>query len=62
MTTLQMAAKDFLAQRRIAVAGVSATRELAGNNIYKRFRDRGTRCSRSTRMPRRCTASDATRT
>jgi predicted CoA-binding protein len=41
MTTLQMAAKDFLDQRRIAIAGVSATRELPGNNIYKRFKDRG---------------------
>jgi predicted CoA-binding protein len=41
MTTLQVAAEDFLAQRRIAVAGVSATRELTGNSIYKRFKDRG---------------------
>jgi predicted CoA-binding protein len=36
-----MAATDFLAQRRIAVAGVSASRELPGSNIYKRFKDRG---------------------
>src|SRR5579859_5025891 len=41
MTTLQLAAKDFLAQRRIAVAGVSETRALPGNSIYKRFKDRG---------------------
>ena len=41
MTTLQMAVDDFLAQRRIAVAGVSGTRELPGNNIYKRFKDHG---------------------
>jgi uncharacterized protein len=41
MTTLPLATKEFLAQRRIAVAGVSATRELPGNNIYKRFKDRG---------------------
>lgn len=41
MTTLEVATRDFLAQRRIAVAGVSATRALPGNNIYKRFKDRG---------------------
>lgn len=42
MTTVADAAADFLAQRRIAVAGVS--REAAshgGNVIYKRLKERG---------------------
>jgi len=43
MTTLRNAADDFLAQRRIAVAGVSRTPEggHSGNGIYRRLRDRG---------------------
>ena len=42
MTTVTEAVNDFLAQRRIAVAGVS--RDAAGhggNFVYKRLRDRG---------------------
>lgn len=42
MTTVAAAVNDFLAQRRIAVAGVS--REAAGhggNVVYQRLRDRG---------------------
>lgn len=32
---------DFLAQRRIAVAGVSATREITGNLIYRKLKGAG---------------------
>lgn len=32
---------DFLAQRRIAVAGISATRELPGNGIYRKLKGAG---------------------
>lgn len=32
---------DFLAQRRIAVAGVSATREITGNLIYRKLKSAG---------------------
>lgn len=42
MTTVAEAAKDFLAQRRIAVAGVS--RQAAGhggNTVYQRLKSRG---------------------
>ncbi len=42
MTSLKSLAEDFLAQKRIAVAGVSRTAGTAtGNVIYRRFRDRG---------------------
>jgi predicted CoA-binding protein len=41
MTTLEGAVQDFLAQQRIAVAGVSRTRQTTGNLIYRRLRDRG---------------------
>lgn len=41
MPTLKEAAQDFLAQSRIAVAGVSATRPDAANGIYKRLRGAG---------------------
>lgn len=42
MTTVAEAATDFLAQRRIAVAGVSRERAGHGGNvIYLRLRDRG---------------------
>ena len=42
MTTLDDAVKDFLAQRRIAVAGVSRTPAGHGGNVvYKRLKDRG---------------------
>lgn len=40
-TTLQARVSDFLAQRRIAVAGVSARRETAGNLIYRRLKGAG---------------------
>jgi len=39
--TLADAARDFLAQRRIAVAGASRTGDTAGNIIYKKLRDSG---------------------
>ncbi len=42
MPTLSAKVGDFLAQRRVAVAGVSRTRQdAAGNLIYRRFKARG---------------------
>jgi predicted CoA-binding protein len=41
MPTYEQNVKDFLAQKRIAVAGVSRTRKDAANLIYRRLRDRG---------------------
>lgn len=39
--TLKAQVEDFLAQKRIAVAGVSRSGLLTGNGIYKKFRDDG---------------------
>lgn len=41
MSTIDTLAADFLAQKRIAVAGVSATRETAGNLIYRTLKQKG---------------------
>ena len=41
MSTIDNLAKDFLAQERIAVAGVSSAREEAANYIYETLRERG---------------------
>jgi predicted CoA-binding protein len=42
MTTIKEAAGEFLAQKRIAVAGVSRRRAGHGaNNVYRRLRERG---------------------
>lgn len=41
MTTLREAAHEFLAQRRIAVAGVSRDTKQPANLIYRRLRDAG---------------------
>ena len=41
MSTIDNLAQDFLAQKRIAVAGVSADREDAANLIYKTLKARG---------------------
>lgn len=41
MQNLRAAAEDFLAQRRIAVAGVSREEGQAANAIYRRLRDAG---------------------
>jgi uncharacterized protein len=42
MATVSEATRDFLAQRRIAVAGVSRTAAGHGGNVvYKRLKDRG---------------------
>ena len=41
MQTLSEAANEFLAQRRIAVAGVSRDSKQAANLIYRRLRDHG---------------------
>jgi predicted CoA-binding protein len=40
-TTLAERIDDFLAQRRIAVAGVSATRSLPGSLIYHKLKETG---------------------
>lgn len=41
MSTLQKTVTDFLAQKRIAVAGVSRNGDAAANAIYKKLRDAG---------------------
>jgi predicted CoA-binding protein len=41
MTKLRTAAEEFLAQRRIAVAGVSRDTKQPANLIYRRLRDTG---------------------
>jgi predicted CoA-binding protein len=41
MTTLRDAAEEFLAQHRIAVAGVSRDEKQPANLIYRRLRDTG---------------------
>ncbi len=41
MSTLIETVNDFLAQKRIAVAGVSRSGEAAANAIYKKLRDAG---------------------
>lgn len=41
MSTLDTKVKDFLAQERIAVAGVSRTREEAASLIYRKLKDTG---------------------
>ncbi|HLK43463.1 MAG TPA: CoA-binding protein [Thermoleophilia bacterium] len=41
MSTLREAAEEFLAQRRIAVAGVSRDGRHSANLIYRRLRDSG---------------------
>lgn len=41
MTTLRDAAEEFLAQQRIAVAGVSRDEKQPANLIYRRLRDTG---------------------
>ena len=42
MRTIQQAAADFLARKRIAVTGVSrSSREHGGNYVYQRLRERG---------------------
>ena len=41
MTTLIDAVDEFLAQEKIAVTGVSRTREDAANNIFRRLKDTG---------------------
>lgn len=41
MTSLQEAIDDFLAQKRIAVAGVSRSKDQAANFVYRKLRDAG---------------------
>lgn len=41
MPTLKEAAQEFLAQKRIAVAGVSRSGDAAANAIYKKLRETG---------------------
>ena len=41
MPSIEEAANDFLAQKRIAIVGVSRSGDVAANSIYKRFRSVG---------------------
>ena len=41
MSTLETMVKDFLAQKHIAVAGVSRTTENPANGIYRKLKDTG---------------------
>jgi uncharacterized protein len=41
MQTIKEAAKDFLSLKKIAVAGVSRTKENAANLIYRKLREEG---------------------
>lgn len=41
MSTLQETVSDFLAQKRIAVAGVSRSGDSVANGIYRKLRDAG---------------------
>lgn len=41
MPTLKEAIEDFLAQKRLAVAGVSRSRNEAANIVYRKLRDAG---------------------
>lgn len=41
MSTMQEATRDFLAQKNIAVAGVSHTKDNAANLIYRKLRSEG---------------------
>lgn len=41
MPTLKEAAADFLAQKRIAVAGVSRSGDVAANTVYRKLRSAG---------------------
>lgn len=41
MSSLETKVEDFLAQKRIAVAGVSRTQQAAANAVYRRLREVG---------------------
>ena len=41
LPTLSEKVEDFLAQRRVAIAGVSAARETPGNMIYRKLKSAG---------------------
>jgi predicted CoA-binding protein len=41
MSTIETMAEEFLAQTRIAVAGVSSTKDDAANGIFRKLRDQG---------------------
>jgi predicted CoA-binding protein len=41
MATINDLARDFLAQKRLAVVGISGTRDLPANGIYQLLRQRG---------------------
>jgi hypothetical protein len=64
MQSLETRVEDFLAQNRIAVAGVSRdnSRHPVGNLIFRRLKTTGHQVSRSTRTWRRSKASAAIRT
>ena len=62
MNRIDDLAKDFLAQQRIAVAGVSDTRETTGNFIYRTLRSRGYTAYGINPHTASCTAISATPT
>ena len=41
MATVNDLAREFLSQKRLAVVGISGTRDVPGNNIYQLLRQRG---------------------
>jgi hypothetical protein len=49
MAKLEALVQDFLAQKQIAVVGVSDKRETGCNAGYRNSRKRATWCARSTR-------------
>ena len=63
MSTIKEAASEFLANRRVAVTGVSRNPRGHGSNVvYQRLRSAATRCSPSIRTPTRSKAMRATTT
>jgi hypothetical protein len=63
MPTIKEVASEFLANKRVAVTGVSREAKGHGSNVvYKRLRDRATRSSPSTRTRTRSRAIAATTT
>ena len=64
MTAIKEAAADFLSHRRVAVTGVSRTKDHASNALYKRLRGCGYEVfavnseSRASRDRRRRTAGN----
>ncbi len=51
MSTLNEAVEDFLAHKRIAVAGVSRSGSEASNLIYRNYATQALKCLRLIRTP-----------